>query len=169
MKAELQFFALPEDVEALLENVRDKVDSVDELDSQQGVMKLVIGECEIHLKASKVQEDMLLVGSVSINTGPVDDPCKDQERAKSVYRSLRKWVKKHYSNRLYSYYLEGDKREAAARNHWASPAALDWKSRVSERVFKLYDTSPIAFEIMVMEKGIGDVKPVAKKGMRGHG
>ncbi len=163
MKAELQFFALPEDAEALLAFAEDKVDAIEDR------QRFIIGDCEISFTAGIVQDDILLVGAVAIDTGPVDNSCRDQERAKAAYRSIRKWIKKNYSNRLYSYNLEGERKETAARNHWISPAAAAWKKTNSERLLKLYDTSPIAFDIMIVSKQMGEIKPVANNKVRGHG
>ncbi len=163
MKAELQFFALPDDIDEMLAVVRDEVDAIEDGG------RLRIGECDIQLTAGAIQGDHLLVGSVAINTGPVDEPCKDQEKAKAVYRSIRKWIKKHYSNRLFSYQLEGNRKETAARNHWISPAAVAWKKEAPARLLKLYATSPLAFDIMVVSKQMGEIKPVSSNKVRGHG
>ncbi len=167
MKAEIQFFALPTDAEQLLTFVKNKVDS---LDSQsEDVTRLIIGDCEITYTSGKIKDYMLLAGSFAINTGTVDDACADQERAKTVYRDVRRWFKKNYSNKLNTYMLEGARRDKAARNHWISTAAKAWVIEDASRILKLYDTSPIAFEIMIVSKQMGAITPVESNKVRGHG
>ncbi|MEE9351384.1 MAG: hypothetical protein V3U78_03930 [Thiotrichaceae bacterium] len=167
MKAELQFFALPNDAEATLIFAKTKVDNIET--NAENISHLIVGDCELIYTAGEVQDDLLIVGSLAINTGPVGDTCADQERAKAVYRDLRKWFKKNYSNKLNTYHLEGDRKDAAARNHWISPAAKVWKGEVSDRMMKLYDTSPVAFDVMIVSRQIGDLVPVESNKVRGHG
>ncbi len=126
-------------------------------------------DCEIIYTAGLVQKDVLLAGSFAINTGPVDDTCADQERAKTVYRDVRRWFKKNYSNKLNTYMLEGARKDTAARNHWISASAKAWVSEDACRLLKLYDTSPVAFEIMVISKQMGEITPVSSNKVRGHG
>jgi hypothetical protein len=166
MKAELQFFAMPDEKSEVLAFVEDKVDTIQEMDNQR---HLIIGDCKLVFTGSSIQEDMLIVGSIAINTGTVDDSCADQEKAKAVYRKIRNWFKKGYSNKLCTYSLEGDRDDGVARNHWISPAAIEWKKEDKSRLLKLYDTSPIAFDIMVVSKKIGKLVPVESKNVRGHG
>ena len=163
MKAELQFFAMPDDAEEFLAFARDKVDSI------ENDHCLVIGDCEIIYTAGVIDGMMLLVGSIAINTGTVDNSCAAQERAKAVYRSLRKWLKKNYSNKLSTYSLDDSEKVALARNHWISPAAIAWKKAKSQRLLKLYNTSPIVFALLKISKLIGKPVPVASNKVRGHG
>ena len=169
MKAEIQFFALPEDAESLLAFASKKVDNIVTDTDMKGNSHLIIGDCEIIYTPGTIQDDILIVGSVSINTGSVDDTCEEQERAKAVYRHLRKWIKKNYSNKLNTYMLEGPRNDAAARNHWISPAAKKWVKQNASRQLKLYSTSPIVFEVMVISKQMGEIKPVESNKVRGHG
>lgn len=170
MKAELQFFAMPDDADVLLAFAKNKVDSIEVLNNENAQQhRLVIGDCDILYTASTLQDHMLLVGSVAINTGPVNHSCKDQERAKTVYRRLRKWLKKNYSNKLSTDSLDGSEKVALARNHWISPAAVAWKREDQQRQLKLYDTSPIIFELLKISKTIGTPVPVASNKVRGHG
>ena len=166
MKAEIQFFAMPDDVETLLEQVKDKVDRIETNNSESC---LLIGDCNVIVTAGTLQADRLIVGSVAINTGLADDACADQERAKAIYRQLRKWLKKNYSNKLKTRMLEGKDKVSAARNHWLSPAAKEWSLADSKHQMKLYDTSPIVFEVMVVSKQMGEIKPVSSNKVRGHG
>ena len=163
MKAELQFFAMPEDAEELLAFAKQKVDAIEDN------MRLIVGDCQLVYTAGIIQDDILLAGSLVINTGPVDDSCADQERAKAVYRDLRKWFKKNYSNKLNTYMLEGERSDSAARNHWISSTAKTWKQADGKRLLKLYDTSPVAFDIMVVSKKMGKIIPVESNKVKGHG
>jgi len=169
MKAEIQFFALPDDVQVLLSLVKDKVDSIHAVENVQHQSCLVVGDCQIIITAGTIQENMLIVGSVAINTGPKEDACADQERTKSIYRDLRKWLKKNYSNKLKTFSLEADNKVSAARNHWLSPEARIWSLADDSREMKLYDTSPVVFAVMVVSKQMGEIKPVSSNKVRGHG
>ena len=166
MKAELQFFALPNDSDEVLATVKDTVDAIE---TQKGNTRIIVGDCELVYTPGALEGRLLIVGSLAINTGPVDDSCADQERAKKVYRHIRNWFKKNYSNKLYTYMLEGDKNETAARNHWISPSASAWVQEDKERQLKLYDTSPLVFDIMVVKNTMGKLVPVESNKVRGHG
>lgn len=163
MKAELQFFAMPDDVEEILALVQSKIDAV------EYKHRFIIGDCEVAYKAGILQDNILLMGSVTINTGEVSNSCAAQERAKSVYRLVRKWMKKHYSNRLNTYQLTGDRKDKAARNHWISPAATLWKNADEKHELKIIENSSTAFDIMKVSNLMGEIKPVSSNKVRGHG
>jgi hypothetical protein len=163
MKAEFQFFALPDDVNEVLALVSHKVDSI------EANQRLQIGDCEVIYIAGAIKNNALIMGSLVINTGSVDNACASQERAKSVYRILRKWFKKNYSNRLNTYQLTGDRKEKAARNHWISPTAAKWKAQDSRRLLKVTENSQVAFDIMVVSNLMGEIVPVSSNKVRGHG
>ena len=163
MKAELQFFAMPDDVEEVLALVKHKVDVI------ENNHRLVIGDCEVHYNPSVINDNILLMGTVAINTGTVADSCAAQERAKSVYRTLRKWLKKNYSNQLNTYQLVGDRKDKAARNHWISPAAIAWKAENEAHLLKVLENSQTAFNIMQISNLMGEILPVSSNKVRGHG
>ena len=163
MKAELQFFAMPDDVEEILTLVQAKIDTV------EYKHRFIIGDCEVAYKAGIIKDHILLMGSVIIDTGSVGNSCAAQERAKSVYRTVRKWMKKHYSNQLNTYQLTGDRKDKAARNHWISPAAAAWKTSNENHLLKIIEHSPTAFEIMQISNLMGDIMPVSSNKVRGHG
>ncbi len=166
MKAEIQFFAMPDDINEVLTLIDAKTDAIVKKGEST---HLIIGDCKLDYTSGSLQENRLIVGSLAINTGPTDDSCADQERAKKVYRFIRSWFKKNYSNKLYTYMLEGNKNETAARNHWVSPAATAWRQDDENRQLKLYDTSPLVFELMVVSKAMGELIPVESNKVRGHG
>lgn len=166
MKAEIQFFAMPNDINEVLALIDDKTNTVEKKGEST---HLIIGDCKLVYTSGSLQKNRLIVGSLSINTGSADDSCGDQERAKKVYRFIRNWFKKNYSNKLYTYMLEGNKNETAARNHWISPAATAWKQKDKNRQLKLYDTSPLVFDLMVVSNAMGELIPVESNKVRGHG
>jgi len=163
MKAELQFFAMPNDVEEILALVQSKLDAV------EYKHRFIMGDCEVAYKAGILKENILLMGSVVIDTGTVANSCAAQERAKSVYRMVRKWIKTHYSNRLNTYQLTGDRKDKAARNHWISPAAAVWKNLDEQHELKIIENSSTAFDIMKVSNLIGEIVPVSSNKVRGHG
>ena len=61
---------------------------------------LYIGECILKLTPSYFDGDILYTGKIVINTGTIDEHCKEADRAQKVYRKLRNWMKKHYWSRL---------------------------------------------------------------------
>lgn len=163
MKAELQFFAMPEDVEEILALIEAKIDAI------KYKHRFVVGDCEVTYKAGVLIDDILLMGSIAIDTGTVDNSCAAQERAKSVYRIVRKWIKKHYSNRLNTYQLTGERKDKAARNHWISPAAVAWKKADEQHILKITAESSTAFDIMQVSRLMGEIVPVSSNKVRGHG
>jgi hypothetical protein len=163
MKAELQFFAMPDDIDEILALVNDKIDFIE--DNHHWL----IADCEVTYKAGVIKGNVLLMGSIAINTGSVDNSCVAQERAKAVYRTVRKWMKKHYSNQLNTYQLVGERKDKAARNHWISPAAAQWKTENPANVLKIIEKGAMAFEIMQVSRLMGEVVPVSSNKVRGHG
>jgi hypothetical protein len=163
MKAEIQFFSMPDDAGEILALVKNKIDTIEE------GSRLLIGDCEVNYTSGTIKNNLLLMGSLAINTGPVDNACADQERAKAVYRKIRKWLKKNYSNRLNTYQLEGERKDAAERNHWLSPAAAEWVKAADGRLLKITENSMTAFEIMNVSNLMGEIKPVSSNKVRGHG
>ncbi len=153
MKAELQFFMLPSDIEAFVHFAKDHVDSI------QSNQYFMVGDCELRFQPSKLIENTLTVGTLSIDSGGLDNGCKDHLRANNSYRALRKWIKTHYDNRL-STWSEGEMHKMKrTRNQWLAPNAKIWKQENKEAVMRFSKTSPIFFDIAPEFSTMGGIEP----------
>ena len=157
MKAALQLLMLPSDVQVFLDFAKDHVDSID------AEQRLLVGDCELIFKASEQHENTLFVGSLSINSGGLDDGCKDSNRANNVYRELRKWIKKNYDNRL-STWEEGKKdKMGRTRNQWLAPDAKAWKQKNADAEIRHSPTSIVYYDIAPEFSSMGGIKPKGEK------
>ena len=157
MKAELQLLMLPSDAETFLNFAKNHVDMIK--DNQ----RLMVGDCELIFKASEQSKNTLFVGSLSINSGGLDDGCKDSNRANNVYRELRKWVKKNYDNRL-STWEEGKKdKMGRTRNQWLAPDAKTWKQNNDDADIRHSPTSIVYYDIAPEFSNMGGIEPKGEK------
>ena len=149
MDAEILFFMSTKDQTDFLAIAENHCDSIVE-ESQSKVLILHIGGCQLLLTPSILEENTLFTGKLEIRLGELSDllNIQDQERAKSVFRKLRNWLKKHYWSRLA--YLNQNKKSklTPSRNHWLGPDAKLWKEGDEEmRLLKLSKTSWMVFEL----------------------
>lgn len=157
MKAELQLLMLPSDVQVFLDFAKNHVDSIG------SGQYLMIGDCELTFQASEQSENSLFVGSLRINSGGLDDGCKDSNRANNVYREVRKWVKKNYDNRL-STWEEGKKdKMGRTRNQWLAPDAKAWKQNNNDAEIRHSATSTVYYDIAPEFSNMGGIEPTGNK------
>ncbi len=162
MKAELQFFMTPKDTEDFLRFTQDKVDAIEE------ARHFIIGDCEIHHEASLLSNDTIFIGRINIDTGDINHHCKDQERAKAVFRTLRNWLKKHYTCKLSTASLDDPDKRSMSRSHWLGPDAKRWKEKdASNRLLRLSTTSPATFDVAKISKLMGEIVPKKSRKKRG--
>ncbi|MCK5813237.1 MAG: hypothetical protein KAH03_03220 [Cocleimonas sp.] len=157
MKAELQFFMLPSDAETF---IRFATDHVDTIKPNQG---FGVGDCELAFQPSRWVENTLMVGTLSVDSGGLDDGCKDHLRANKAYRTLRKWIKAHYDNRL-STWIEGEEHKIGrTRNQWLAPDAKLWKQANNDTVMRFSTTNSVLFDIAPEFVKMGTIEPKGEK------
>jgi len=145
MDAEIQFFMTQKDHAEFLEYA-DTV--VLDIIQHENDYHLMVGDCGLHLVPSEQEGEIMYAGRLEIRLGQTDIPYQDLERAKSAFRKLRNWIKKHYWSRLA--YLNKNKKNklTPSRVHWLGPDAKRWKeSDPDKHVLKLSKTSWMQFEI----------------------
>ena len=159
MKAEIQFLMSPKDTDEFIAFAKQSVDDHDE-DSEC----FRIGDCEINFQPSVMPNAMtIIIGYIAINSGGLDDGCKDQNRANKTYRELRNFIKKRYYNRL-STWTEGQKEKAnRSRNHWLGPDAQHWKTENPNALMRLSNSSSILFDIAPEFHEMGSIEPKDEK------
>jgi hypothetical protein len=157
MKAELQFFMLPSDVETFIHFVTDHVDNV-ELN-----VGFMLGDCMLEFKPSQWRENTLMVGTLLIDSGGLDDGCADHLRANKAYRILRNWIKENYDNRLSTWIGDEVHKMGRSRNQWLAPDAKKWKQQHKDAVMRFSKTSDVMFDIAPEFSGIGGIKPRGDK------
>lgn len=156
MKAELQFLMSATDTDAFLTFAKDHVDSMED-------SRFVIGDCEIIFTPSKLIDNALIVGSIMINSGGIDDGLQDQTRANNTYRTLRNWIKKHYYSRLSTWTVGNEAKMGRTRNHWLGPDAKQWKETTGNTEMRLSETSQVMFDIAPEFASMGGVEPKDEK------
>ena len=162
MKAELQFFMTAKDMSDFLQFAQDKVDII------ENSQRFVIGDCEINLEPSLITDNTIFIGHINIDTGSNDQSCNDQERAKSVFRSLRNWLKKNYTCKLSTATLENKDKQSMSRSHWLGPDARRWKEEdENKHLLRLSQTSSAIFEVAKISKLMGEIIPKESKKKRG--
>lgn len=141
MDAEIQFFMTSKDQKEFLLYAEKHVDSINDIDS---ALEFKIGDCRLHFSPSVLDGNILYLGRLEIRLGISD--LHDQERAKSVFRKLRNWLKKNYFSRL-AFINKRDKL-TPSRVHWLAPDAKKWKLKnPEEHLLKLSKTSNTVFNI----------------------
>lgn len=121
---------------------------IDSTDRSESICRLAIGDCELLLTPSEMKNNVMVTGKFEIRLGPSESACKDQERAKKIFRKLRKYIKKQYWSRLA--YINKKKKDqlTPSRNHWLGPDAKTWKDADAKKhILKLSHTSWMEFEI----------------------
>lgn len=157
MKAELQFFMLPSDVETFINIAKAHVDSID------ANRNFKVGDCLLAFQPSKQTENTLIVGTLSLDSGGLDHGCKDHLRANKAYRALRNWIKQHYDNRL-STWEDGKKDKIGrSRNQWLAPDAKYWKQNNDNAVMRFSYENPIFFGIAPEFVTMGGIVPSGGK------
>ena len=161
MKAEIQLLTLATDTKVFIEFASHHVDAIE--DNQ----RLIVGDCEIIYRPSKQDGSRLFVGTLSINSGGLDDGCKDSNRANNVFRELRKWIKKNYDNHL-CIWEEGKKdKMGRTRNQWLAPDAKAWLQSNDDAEVRHSASSTTLYDLAPEFKTIGGIEPSGKFKPRG--
>ena len=157
MKAELQFFMLPSDAQVFIDFAKNHIDSLTP-DNH-----FAIGDCLLEFKPSQQIENTLTVGTLSINSGGLDDGCSDHLRANKTYRILRNWIKDQYDNRLSSWIETQESKIGRTRNQWLAPDAKSWKQQNDDAIMRFSSQSPVFFGIAPEFSNMGGIEPSAGK------
>lgn len=145
MDAEILFFMSEADQKTFFVEVEKHCDRIE---TRTDMFHLIIGDCYLQFTPTLFEESTLYCGRLEIRMGSTEKNCKNQEKAKSVFRKLRNWIKKHYWSRLA--YLNKNKRDklTPSRNHWLGPDAKRWKeTNPTHNILKLSKTSWMQFDI----------------------
>lgn len=166
MKAELQFFMSSQDTEAFLAFASNHIDRHEErenTESQEAELVFVVGDCELIFKPSRLIDNTLLIGSLSINSGGLDDGLNDQTRANNTYRQLRNWIKKHYYSRLSTWTDGNENKLSRTRNHWLGSDAKQWKQANPDAQLCLSENYGVFFDIAPEMGSMGGIEPKDEK------
>jgi len=148
MDAEILFFMTSKDQDDFLKVVEKHCDSISEANHSKNLM-FQIGGCSLVFVSSKLEVDTLFMGKLEIRLSNVSTDIEtfDRERAKTVFRKLRNWMKKHYWSRLAYLNQNKNNKLTPSRNHWLGPDAKIWKESDKKHLLKLSKTSWMVFEI----------------------
>jgi hypothetical protein len=157
MKAELQFFMLPSDAEDFINFAKDHIETI------TADNNLAIGDCILEFQPSQLTENTLTVGTLSIDSGGLDDGCSDHLRANKAYRTLRNWIKDKYDNRLSTWVETQESKMGRSRNQWLAPDAKSWKQENNDAVMRFSLQSPVLFDIAPEFSRMGGIEPSSDK------
>ncbi|MCK5917553.1 MAG: hypothetical protein KAG34_03970 [Cocleimonas sp.] len=157
MKAELQFFMLPSDAEDFINFAKDHIDTI------TADNDLVIGDCILSFQGSELIENTLTVGTLSVDSGGLDNGCSDHLRTNKTYRTLRNWIKNKYDNRLSSWVETQESKMGRSRNQWLAPDAKSWKQQNDDAIMRFSTRSPVFFDIAPEFSNMGGIEPSAGK------
>ena len=145
MDAEILFFMTEQDELDFLAFAEKHCDSIN---IKNGLSELNVGDCKLLLTSSAIESGAMYCGKLEIRLGRSEFDCEDQEKAKSVFRKLRGYLKKNFWSRL-AYENKNKKgRLTPSRNHWLGPNAKKWKEAdLTGHLLKLSKTSWMEFEI----------------------
>jgi len=145
MDAEILFFMTEKDKSDFLLFAEKHCDSIVNLCD---TIELNIGDCKLLFTHSILENDILHCGKLEIRLGRSEFGCNDEEKAKSIFRKLRNYLKKSFWSRL-AYENKNKKGQLTpSRNHWLGPDAKKWKEADStSHILKLSKTSWMEFEI----------------------
>jgi len=148
MDAEILFFMNDKDQTDFFDVAKKTCDSIS-INSDTNKLTIFVGSCHLLFTPSYLDKNTIYIGSLEIRSSnfPSEVPIQDIERAKSIFRKLRNWIKKHYWSRLA--YLNQNKngKLTPSRNHWLGPNTKIWKEANSENILKLSKSSWMIFEI----------------------
>ena len=157
MKAELQFFMLPSDIETFVEFATAHIDTIE---PNKG---FTVGDCLLEFQPSKLVENTLTVGTLSVNSGGLDEGCRDHLQANKAYRTLRKWIKENYDNRLSTWVEQEAHKIGRTRNQWLAPDAKRWKQQHKTSILRFSNKSLVLFDIAPEFSTMGGIKPKGEK------
>ena len=145
MDAEILFFMMEKDEANFVTFAKQYCDSIV---NQNGTTEFNIGDCKLLFTRSILEDKTMYCGKLEIRLGRAEFDCVNQEKAKSVFRKLRNYIKKTYWSRL-AYENKNKKGKLTpSRNHWLGPEAKNWKDADStNHILKLSKTSWMEFDI----------------------
>lgn len=148
------------DAEVFIDHVEKLVDSIKENGESS---LLIIGDCQIVYTPSILSENTLSAGSIVIDSGGIDEGCKQHLKANSVYKNLRKWIKNNYYNRLCTWTEGNADNSSRSRDFWLGPDAKQRKEHDNTMVLRLSFTSSTLFDLAPDMNIMGDITPKTKK------
>jgi len=148
MNAEILFFMTSKDQDDFIKEAEKYCESFSKTKVSKDLM-FHIGECSLFFVSSKLDGNTLYTGKLEIRLSnhSADIDIRDKERAKTVFRTLRNWIKQHYWSRLAYLNQNKNNKLTPSRNYWLGPDARVWKEADKGHLLKLSKTSWMLFEI----------------------
>lgn len=129
MRSEFQFFMTEEDQLDFLEFAEVYIDKIDK--SPKAYWKLLVNDCYIQFEPSKFHNNDLISGRIAIATHGLDkEPtCSYGTEAEKIYKKLRNWLKKTYTNKLLCRNINIEGSSQVSKHLWIGPRAKKWKQK----------------------------------------
>jgi hypothetical protein len=149
MRSEFQFFMTPDDESELVEVAQKMIDSIDRDSDIQWLFR--VGDSPIQLLRSYIRNGELISGRISIATSGFGIDYKSGSDGESVYKRLRSWLKKTYSNGMTCRNVRIDNSRMDIRCFWVSPRVIRLIQADSSLTLKQVPKAPVVFELKNQE------------------
>lgn len=144
MRSEFQFFMTAEDEAEFVSFAEELADRVDRESDTQWFF--VIGDCSVQFLRSRIRRRELISGRIALATsgfGLAFDSAADGER---LYKRLRAWLKKSYSNDLTCRNTRIENSKTEIKNFWVSGRVVAFLRQEPDLSLKQIPESFVVFE-----------------------
>ena len=145
MRSELHFFMVGEDEREFLGFAATLVDKVES--SSEAQWFLIVEDCPIQFLRSKWLNGTLISGRIAIATHGFGVAYQGAEKAERVYKRLRSWIRKTYSNEVTCRNIYSPDSCARIKNFWLGPELLTQLRNNRKIVLKQIPDGFVVFEV----------------------
>jgi len=133
MRSEFQFFMSENDETEFVSSFASLADALKrESDTQWW---FCIGDCRVQFLRSKLSDDQITLGRIAVATHGTGEACSRGPLVEGLFKKMRTWLKKRYTNRLMAENIEIPGSATSYRLFWLGPdaAAMFRNGRVTLR------------------------------------
>jgi hypothetical protein len=123
MRSEFQFFMTAEDEAEFVLFAEPLAERLERASDTQWFLR--IGDCAVQFLRSRLHRGELISGRIALATSGFGLCCKAADECERLYKRLRSWLKKSYSNRMTCRNIRIKNSRMAIRTLWVSPRVLE--------------------------------------------
>lgn len=144
MRSEFQFLMSKEDEKLFLTFAESVCDGIEKESDYQWFF--IVGDCRIQFLPSKKSEEEISIGRISLVTTGYGLNFVSSEAAENVYKRMRNWLKKTYTNNLIGRNITIEGSSTAYKYFWVGPGALELH-KTKNILLKSLPSGPVVFEL----------------------
>ncbi len=145
MKSQFQFFMLENEEVEFVNFSLGLCDAIDQSSKSQWFFK--VGDCQIQFLRPQKFENELISGRIAIQTTGYGFSFKAAESAENVYKKMRAWLKKRYSNKMTCKNINIEDSQMKLKYFWYSPGVERLVKENPMYSLKQIKGAPVVFEI----------------------